>query len=87
IVEFSQARKHTFLNGYQGILNCSVSCHTRNIIYALTCPCGKYDYIGVTTQSLHDRLRKHREHGNRIMDECLLREENIKCNLLREKSN
>ncbi|CAF1542923.1 unnamed protein product, partial [Rotaria sordida] len=33
------------------------SCHTRNIIYALTCPCGKYDYIGVTTQSLHDRLR------------------------------
>ncbi|CAF4165362.1 unnamed protein product, partial [Rotaria sordida] len=73
-----QARKHTFLNGYQAILNCSVSCHTRNIIYALTCPCGKHDYIGVTTQSLHDRLRKHREHGNRIMDECLLREENIK---------
>ncbi|CAF1247490.1 unnamed protein product [Rotaria sordida] len=55
-----------------------LSCHTRNIIYALTCPCGKHDYIGVTTQSLHDRLRKHREHGNRIMDECLLREENIK---------
>ncbi|CAF1382717.1 unnamed protein product [Rotaria sordida] len=87
IIEFSQAHKHTFLNGYQTILNCSASCHTRNIIYALTCPCGKYDYIGATTQSLHDRLRKHREHGNRIIHEFLLGQENIKRNLLRDKSN
>ncbi|CAF5116636.1 unnamed protein product, partial [Rotaria magnacalcarata] len=41
IVDFSQAHQHTFLNGYH-------SCHTRNIIYALTCPCGNVDYIGET---------------------------------------
>ncbi|CAF5029545.1 unnamed protein product, partial [Rotaria magnacalcarata] len=56
IVDFSQAHQHTFLNGYHAILNCSASCHTRNIIYALTCPCGNVDYIGETMYSLHDRL-------------------------------
>ncbi|CAF3929750.1 unnamed protein product, partial [Rotaria magnacalcarata] len=46
IVGFSQAHQHTFLNGYHAILNFSASCHTYNIIYALTCPCGNVDYIG-----------------------------------------
>ncbi|CAF3934669.1 unnamed protein product, partial [Rotaria sordida] len=77
IIEFSQAHKYTFLNGYQAILNCSASCHTRNIIYALICPCGKFEYIGATTNSLHDRLIKHREHGNRIIHEFLIGQENI----------
>ncbi|CAF4150666.1 unnamed protein product [Rotaria sp. Silwood2] len=87
IVEFNQAHQHTFISGYQAILNCSASCHTRNIIYALTCPCGKFDYIGVTINSLHDRLRKHREHGNRIMHEFLLGQENITRDLPRGKLN
>ncbi|CAF4670279.1 unnamed protein product, partial [Rotaria magnacalcarata] len=61
-------------------------CHTQNIIYVLTCPCGKFDYVGATTQSLHDRLIKHREHGNRIMHEFLLGEANIVRDLTRAKS-
>ena len=77
IVDFSQGHRHRFVNGYEVILNCSASCHTRNLIYALTCPCGKVDYIGATTQSLHDRLKKHREHGNRIMHEFLVGQENV----------
>ncbi|CAF1520678.1 unnamed protein product [Adineta ricciae] len=56
IVEFSQAHTHSFVNGYKTILNCSASCHTQNIIYTLTCVCGKMDYIGATSGSLHDRL-------------------------------
>jgi hypothetical protein len=37
LVEFSQAHKHTFVNGYEAILNCSAVCHIehtkRNPIY------------------------------------------------------
>ncbi len=65
------------------------------------------DYIGATTQSLHDRLKsihtnihicvlcrifrfcfyiEHREHGNRIMHEFLLGQENIIRDLPRPKS-
>ncbi|CAF1203466.1 unnamed protein product [Adineta steineri] len=83
IIEFSRAHKHTFLNGYQTILNCSASCHTQNIIYVLTCPCNEYDYIGVTSESLHDRLINHREHGNRIIHEFLIGQDNIKRDLPR----
>ncbi|CAF4236004.1 unnamed protein product, partial [Rotaria sp. Silwood2] len=85
VVEFSQAHKHTFLNGYQAILNCSASCHTSNIIYALTCPCGKFEYIGTTANTLHDRLKKHREHGNRIIHEFLIGQTNILRELTRGK--
>ncbi|CAF3752400.1 unnamed protein product [Rotaria sp. Silwood1] len=85
IVKFSQVHQHTFLNGYQAILNCSASCHTSNIIYALTCPCGKFEYIGTTANTLHDRLIKHREHGNRIMHEFLIGQENILRELPRGK--
>ncbi|CAF5220007.1 unnamed protein product, partial [Rotaria magnacalcarata] len=63
------------------------SCHTRNIIYALTCPCGNVDYIGETMYSLHDRLIKHREHDNRVMVEFLIGQENVVCDLPRGKSN
>ncbi|CAF4322174.1 unnamed protein product, partial [Adineta steineri] len=40
VVIFSSAQKHRFVNGYEAILNCPASCTTKNIIYALTCPCG-----------------------------------------------
>ncbi|CAF1368353.1 unnamed protein product, partial [Rotaria magnacalcarata] len=63
------------------------SCHTYNIIYALTCPCGNVDYIGETMHSLHDRLIKHREHGNRVMVEFLIGQENFIRDLPRGKSN
>ncbi|CAF3477230.1 unnamed protein product [Rotaria socialis] len=87
IVAFNQAHQHRFINGYRAILNCSAFCYTRNVIYALTCPCGRFDYVGATTQSLHDRLIKHREHGNRIIHEFLLGEANIVRDLTRGKSN
>lgn len=57
IVKFSQTYEHTFVSGYRTILNCSAICHTKNIIYALTCPCGKVDYIGATRLTLPDRLK------------------------------
>ncbi|CAF2184309.1 unnamed protein product [Rotaria magnacalcarata] len=69
IIEFSQSHRHTFINGYQTILNCSA-----------------VDYIGVTASNLHDRLTKHREHGNRIMHEFLIGQENILRDLPRGKS-
>jgi hypothetical protein len=59
IVEFSSTHQYTFLNGYQSILNCSAECHTRNIIYALICPCKKVEYVGATMLSLHDRLQSN----------------------------
>jgi hypothetical protein len=84
-----------------------LECHTQNIIYALTCPCGKFDYIGETVNSLHDRLAsmchfvvyiqhmyvsiycyiEHREHGNRIMHEFLLGQENITRDSIQSKIN
>lgn len=36
--------------------------------------------------SLHDRLRQHRGHANRILHEFLLAEQNIQLNLVRPKS-
>ena len=77
IADFSPGHRHRFVSGYEVILNGSAACHTRNIIYALTCPCGQVDYIGATSQSLHGRLKQHREHGNRIMHEFLLGQANI----------
>ena len=77
IVDFNAGHRHRFVNGYEVILNASATCHTRNIIYVLTCPCGQVDYIGATGQSLHDRLKTHREHGNRIIHEFLLGQTNI----------
>lgn len=49
IVIFGPHQQHQFINGYRSILNCSASCTTKNIIYVLTCPCQKVDYIGETS--------------------------------------
>ncbi|CAF1670697.1 unnamed protein product [Adineta ricciae] len=51
-IQFNMRRRHRFVNGYESILNCPVSCDTNNIIYVLTCPCGSYDYIGETSDNL-----------------------------------
>ncbi|CAF4318376.1 unnamed protein product, partial [Adineta steineri] len=48
----------------------------KNILYALTCPCGQFDYIGYTSLTLDEQLKYHREHGNRIMHEFILGSEN-----------
>ncbi|CAF1431374.1 unnamed protein product [Adineta steineri] len=72
VVQFSSAQKHRFVNGYEAILNCPVTCTTKNVLYALTCPCGQFDYSGYTSLTLNEQLKYHREHGNRIMHEFIL---------------
>lgn len=57
VVQFSTAQKHRFVNGYEAILNCPTSCLTYNLIYALTCPCGQFDYVGYTSRTLGQRLQ------------------------------
>ncbi|CAF3153835.1 unnamed protein product [Rotaria socialis] len=76
IVPFEIHQQHIFINGYRSILNCPATCTTKNIIYVLTCPCNKVDYIGETSLSLADRLTYHQAHGNRIIQEFLLGKQN-----------
>ncbi|CAF1435936.1 unnamed protein product [Adineta steineri] len=76
VVQFSSAQKHRFVNGYEAILNCPTTCTTKNILYAMTCPCGQFDYIGYTSLTFDEQLKYHREHGNRIMHEFILGSKN-----------
>ncbi|CAF1517477.1 unnamed protein product, partial [Rotaria sordida] len=71
IVNFASSSIHRFLNGYTTYLNCPATCTTSNIIYAMTCPCGHYDYVDSTAKTLADAMAYHREHGNRIIREKL----------------
>ena len=75
-IQFHCYRKHRFVNGYESILNCPVSCTTNNIIYVLTCPCRQCDYIGETRSHLSLRLATHCYHTNRLIHEGLLGEKN-----------
>ncbi|CAF1392821.1 unnamed protein product [Adineta steineri] len=77
VIEFDLIEEHRFVSGYRSILNCPATCQTKNILYVLTCPCGKFDYIGYTSMSLDKRLAYHRKHGNRIIHEFLLGPKNI----------
>ncbi|CAF1561793.1 unnamed protein product, partial [Rotaria sordida] len=69
IVNFASSSMHRFLNGYTTYLNCPPTCTTSNIIYAMTCPCGHYDYVDSTANTLAHAMTYHREHGNRIIHE------------------
>lgn len=75
-IPFNQYERHRFVNGYESILNAPATCSTANIIYALTCPCGQYDYIGESSQTLAQCLRRHREFGHRFIHEFLIGETN-----------
>jgi len=55
-IRFGPQETFRFMNGYETILNCSANCQTRNIIYAMVCPCNNAEYIGETSQRLNDRL-------------------------------
>lgn len=55
-IPYDHVRVHQFVNGYRAILNCPAVCTTANIIYALTCPCGQFDYMDATTQPFRERL-------------------------------
>jgi len=56
IIQFGSNQQHQFINNYRSILNCPATCNTRNIIYVLTCPCHRVDYVGETSLSLANRL-------------------------------
>jgi hypothetical protein len=61
IIQFGPNQQHQFINSYRSVLNCPATCNTRNIIYVLTCPCRRVDYIGETSLSLASRLScKHK---------------------------
>ncbi|CAF1406327.1 unnamed protein product [Rotaria sordida] len=71
VVNFASSSMHQFINGYTTYLNCPATCNTTNIIYTMTCPCGQYDYIDSTAETLADAMAYHRKHGNRIIHELL----------------
>ncbi|CAF1346280.1 unnamed protein product [Rotaria sordida] len=71
-MNFSNQQIHRFLNNYQVYLNCDVSCRTSNVIYALTCPCYRYDYIGRCIVPFRDRMAKHRTYGCRLISNFFL---------------
>ncbi|CAF1033361.1 unnamed protein product [Adineta steineri] len=75
-VQFNLYQKHRFVNGYESILNCPSTCKTKNIIYALTCVCGNYDYIGGTSGILLGRLSDHQCFTHRLILEKLIGEKN-----------
>ncbi|CAF1029938.1 unnamed protein product [Adineta ricciae] len=56
VVDFASSSSHQFVNGYTTYLNCSATCMTSNIVYAMTCPCGHYDYIESTKETLSEAL-------------------------------
>lgn len=85
MIQFNHTNGHTFVNGYKTLLNCPVNCHTNNLIYVMTCPCHRYEYIGETSQRLIDRLRAHRLQFNRIFHEFLLGEQNIQNSQVQDK--
>ncbi|CAF2935916.1 unnamed protein product, partial [Rotaria sp. Silwood2] len=87
VIQYAEQQLHTFINGYQAILNCPATCETSNIIYALTCPCGDYDYIGSTSKSLFDRISEHREEGHRIIREFLFGPDNVKMMFIQSQRN
>ncbi|CAF0955805.1 unnamed protein product [Rotaria sordida] len=71
VVDFNSNSTHRFVNGYTTYLNCPATCTTSNVVYAMTCPCGHYDYVDSTAKTLADAMAYHREHRNRIVHEKL----------------
>ncbi|CAF3873604.1 unnamed protein product [Rotaria sp. Silwood1] len=71
-MNFSTKQVHRFVNDYQVFLNCDVTCTTSNLIYALTCPCRCYDYIGECDVPFRNRMMQHRMSGCRIISNFLI---------------
>jgi hypothetical protein len=67
LILFQVQREHRFVNGYESILGCPALCDTNSIIYAFTCPCSHYDYIGDTSRNLVRCLLSHRSFTYRFI--------------------
>ena len=83
-VVFNQYEKHTFVNGYESILNCPATCQTKNFIYVLTCLCGEVDYISETKYTLSSRLQGHRTLANQLIRRFLIGEKNLQYHEMNE---
>ncbi|CAF3202567.1 unnamed protein product [Rotaria socialis] len=77
-VLFNRFERYRFVNGYESILNCPVTCNTKNFIYVLTCVCGQYDYISETKFTFDVRYNGHCIIGNNIIRKFLVGEKNLK---------
>ncbi|CAF1311890.1 unnamed protein product [Rotaria sordida] len=86
IIQFNSYRTHRFLNGYYAILNCPVTCETKNLIYTLTCPCSEYAFIGSTSSNISEVIESIRENSNQLMHETLI-SRNSAFNLHRDMNN
>ncbi|CAF2116443.1 unnamed protein product [Rotaria magnacalcarata] len=71
VIDFASSSMHRFINGYKTYLNCPATCTTVNVVYAMTCPCGNYDFVDSTANALAEAMAYHRELGNRIIHEKL----------------
>ncbi|CAF3554163.1 unnamed protein product [Adineta steineri] len=76
---FSDSQIHHFVNGYQVYLNCNVTCTSSNIIYALTCPCHQYDYIGRCDVPFRERIMQYRKENGRIISDFLIGQTVARC--------
>ncbi|CAF1049309.1 unnamed protein product [Rotaria sordida] len=71
-IHYSDTQLHRFVNNYEVYLNCNVTCKTSNVIYALTCPCQRFDYIGRCKEMFRDRMRDHQIYGTRLVANSFL---------------
>ena len=70
-IHFNSYDIHRFFNSYEAILNYSATCRTKNIIYVLTCPCGEYEFIGSTKETVEDVIFYYRIQTNCFIHEYL----------------
>ncbi|CAF1196813.1 unnamed protein product [Rotaria magnacalcarata] len=77
-VLFNRYERHRFVNGYESILNCPVTCSTKNFIYVLTCVCGQCDYLSETKFTFDVRYHGHCIIGSNIIRKFLIGEKNLK---------
>ena len=77
-VQLNAYEKHQFANGYQPILNCPATCSSKNIIYALTCLCGRFDYISEARYQLAVRSEGHRKMVMTLLQKFLIGDRNCR---------
>ncbi|CAF1321060.1 unnamed protein product [Rotaria sordida] len=71
-IHYSDTQLYRFVNNYEVYLNCNVTCKTSNVIYTLTCPCQRFDYIGRCEGMFRDRMRDHQIYGTRLVANSFL---------------
>ncbi|CAF2973953.1 unnamed protein product [Rotaria sp. Silwood2] len=70
-IDFANSSNHRFVNGYTTSLNCPATCQTSNIVYVMTCVCGKYEFMDSTSKTLAHALAHHRLTCNQMIHSIL----------------